>query len=144
MLSRQEVSKNGTALRAFWNWLFSLNTVTWRFIQVVECIFAFLAWPYFRFIFLKLMDPGYCFPFSALTIIDEISVGFFIMPTVRSVEFWLQKETLEDFIKDMIILKYIFKQKKSSCGKKLFYLLLIFFFLTTLLRYDWHTQSVCN
>ena len=54
------------------------------------------------------MDPGYCFPFSSLTIIDEISMCFFIMPTVRSVEFWLQKETLEDFSKNVIILKYIF------------------------------------
>ena len=48
---------------------------------------------------------------------------------VRSVEFWLQKETSEDFIKDVIILKYIFKKKKKDLVKKIVLFALNFVFL---------------
>lgn len=58
------------------------------------------------------------FPFFALTIIDEISVCSFIMPALSDQWDSGSTETVEGFVKDVTILKYMLKEKKKAPVKK--------------------------
>lgn len=82
---------NGVTTRKFYKWnhtqgLLKLALFTQHSsLKIHPGCWTYLCIPgrtLFRFIFLKLMDPGYCFPFSALTTIDEISMCSFLMPTL--------------------------------------------------------------
>ena len=82
---------NGVTTRRFYKWnrtkgLLKLALFTRHSsLKIHPGCWTYLCIPdrtLFRFIFLKLMDPGYCFPFSALTTIDKISMCSFLMPTL--------------------------------------------------------------